>query len=523
MKKIIEIFGLIFLSIVVILNLVFTANIDAGEHITIKYNSFIYIIGIVFTAALIYFITKTANNHLYKYVEDKRKKKIRKILLIIAIAIFIIFNIIWVITVRPAIIADQIHACNIAQTFYRNNLEEFLPDLTYAGIPLRDYMQAYHQQISLAFVFSLFFRIIHFDGIGILRSLNVIANIFIIIALYKIVKQLSEKYKTNKVLLFTLILTFISLPMLSTFIYGDIPSLALCLFAVYYMMKYTKEKKIRYAIIASILTMIAYMMRMNSLIFIIATTIYLVLNLLKGITKKGYKENLVNIFVIIIYIIIAILPSNIVKNYYLDKYEMDKTKEYPNISYILMAMEESWRGNGWYSEDIGEPALKNGEEKKVEYVERIKQRLQYFSQNMDYTFEFYTMKLASMWSENTYSAIRSNLTKEDDPLEKTNDALIFYQKALLILTCVCCLLVLIQNRKNLSLELLFLITIFIGGFAFHILWEAKSRYIIPYIIVLIPVASISINKIGIKEKISKILIKLKNIRELNITHKINNK
>ena len=39
-----------------------------------------------------------------------------------------------------------------------------------------------------------------------------------------------------------------------------------------------------------------------------------------------------------------------------------------------------------------------------------------------------------------------------------------------------------------------LITIFIGGFAFHILWEAKSRYIIPYILVLIPISTIVINK-----------------------------
>ena len=70
---------------------------------------------------------------------------------------------------------------------------------------------------------------------------------------------------------------------------------------------------------------------------------------------------------------------------------------------------------------------------------------------------------------------------------------------------MCSLIVLVQNRKNLSLELLFLITIFIGGFAFHILWEAKSRYIIPYIVVLIPVASICIksnlNKIFSKKKI----------------------
>ena len=35
--------------------------------------------------------------------------------------------------------------------------------------------------------------------------------------------------------------------------------------------------------------------------------------------------------------------------------------------------------------------------------------------------------------------------------------------------------------------------IFLGGFGFHVLWEAKSRYIIPYVLILIPVASMGIS------------------------------
>ena len=69
-----------------------------------------------------------------------------------------------------------------------------------AGIPLSQYIQAYQQQITLAFVFSVFFRIIHFDTLEILRALNIIGNILIIVALYRIIKQLSKKYKTNNVL-----------------------------------------------------------------------------------------------------------------------------------------------------------------------------------------------------------------------------------------------------------------------------------------------------------------------------------
>lgn len=496
MKKIIYFSTLIFLSIVIVLNLIFTANLNSSEHITIEFNSFLYIIGIIVLGISLYIINKTINEKLYEDIE--KKKKVRKILFIITISIYAIFNIVWCILVRPPIVGDQIHACNLAQTFYNGNLEEFLPNMTYANIPLSEYMQAYHQQISLSFVFSIFFRIIHYDGIGILRVLNIIGNIFIVIALYKIGTQLSKNYKVNKVFLIFLITTFISLTMLSTFIYGDIPSIALCLFSVYFMMKYNETGKFRYSIIASILTMIAYMMRMNSLIFIIATIIYLLINLFNGITKRNIKQNLIKVLIIAMYIIISIIPSSHVKTYYLNKYNMDKQKAYPNISYFLMAMEESWRGNGWYNEDIGEPALKDPINKKIEYKDRIKERLIYFSKHLDYTFDFYTKKITSMWAENTYSAVRSNISKEDDQIVNATKTLMLYQKTLLILMCVCSLIVLIQNRKNLSVDLIFLITIFIGGFAFHILWEAKSRYIIPYIIALIPVASICINKMKLK-------------------------
>lgn len=520
MKKIIYMCGIIFLIVVTVLNILFTANLDTSEHISINRNNILYIIGLAIIGISIYFITKKINKQLYPDEDLEEKRKLRKRIFIIIIAIYIIFNIAWVIIVRPGIVGDQIHACNLAQTFYRNNLEEYLPNLTYAGIPLSEYMQAYHQQISLAFVFSMFFRIIHFDEIGILRALNVIGNILIVFAIYKINNQLSKEYKTNKVLLLTLLLTFISLPMLSTFIYGDIPSLALCLLSVYFMMRYTESKKIKYPIFASVFTMIAYMMRMNSLIFIIATVIYLLLNLFKGISKKSWKENLINLLIIAMYAIISIIPTILVQNYYLNKYDMDKNKAYPNISYFLMAMEESWRGNGWYNEDIGEPALRRLGDIKEEYKERIKQRLTYFSENIGYTFNFYTKKIASMWTENTYSAVRSNLTKDNDPIENITEPVTFYQKTLLIITCICSLIVLIQNRKNLSLNILFLVTIFIGGFAFHILWEAKSRYIVPYIVALIPIASISLQHFSTINKMKSKFKKKEKLNE-NINHNEN--
>lgn len=106
-----------------------------------------------------------------------------------------------------------------------------------------------------------------------------------------------------------------------------------------------------------------------------------------------------------------------------------------------------------------------------------------------------------MWTENTYGAVRVNTM--DDSLDKLIQPLTFYQKAWIMLVCACTIAILLQNRKDISLEVLFLITIFIGGFAFHIIWEGKSRYIVPYIIALIPVISI-----GIKFNLDTLLKKL---------------
>ena len=504
MKKIIYILGILFLGIIIILNLLFTAYLDSSEHVNISFNNWMYTIGVILVALLVYILTKIIDKFLYNNGESRLKKNLRRTLFVIVIAVYIVFNVMWLLSVNPSVVGDSVHVCNLAQTFYRNDPDQFLNNETYAGVPLKQYLEAYPQQLSLSFVYSMFFRIIHFDVMEVLRILNLVGNILIILAIYKIGSHLSRTYKTNKVLLLTLIATFISLPLLSTFIYGDIPSLSLCLFSVYFMMKYTETKKIVYPIFASIFTMLAYLMRMNSLIFIIATVMYLLFNLIKDFRKKEIKEKILNTAIIIMYIFISIFPSTLVKNYYVEKYNLDKNKVYPNESYLLMAMEEAPRGNGWYNEPTAEAAIRNPEGIRSEYVERIKNRLGYFLQNPGYAFNFYTMKITSMWTENTYSAIRNNTSTENDPLEKYVEPLTFYQKALLILTCVCSLIVLIQNRKNISMEIIFLITIFIGGFAFHILWEAKSRYIIPYIVVLIPVAAISINKFNIKDKLKKI-------------------
>ena len=54
-----------------------------------------------------------------------------------------------------------------------------------------------------------------------------------------------------------------------------------------------------------------------------------------------------------------------------------------------------------------------------------------------------------------------------------------------------------KRRKQMELGELLLLTTVLGGFFFHILWEAKSQYIWTYFILLIPTAAGGIREVGI--------------------------
>lgn len=120
---------------------------------------------------------------------------------------------------------------------------------------------------------------------------------------------------------------------------------------------------------------------------------------------------------------------------------------------------------------------------------------------------FHGKKFASMWTESTNQALWTNysfyesdyldMPKEEERIQNNkflseiyfgtaNNLIIYYFKALAIIIYLGTLVGLIINRKNINTEHIALIIIFLGGFVFHIIWEAKSRYIIPYIMVLLP-------------------------------------
>lgn len=261
--------------------------------------------------------------------------------------------------------------------------------------------------------------------------------------------------------------------------------------------------------ISAICMLISYMLRMNMLIFIIALLIYMFMDILSR--KIKLRHIVLKIQIILCFIIIVMIPPIIVKNYYCNKCNLDKNKSFPTTGYLFMGMNEGYSAFGWFKFDNAKYAYDDIENSKEIYKKGINERLNYLLKNPRYTLNFYILKTASMWTENTYGGIYYNMIevesdvkylspKIETQLLKSQDFIQIYQKSLIFIIFEASIIVIIQKRKNLSNEIILLLTIFIGGFLFHTMWEAKSRYIIPYIIVLIPIAAIEIDNLKVKNE-----------------------
>lgn len=489
-KNIIYTIGVILVAIVLVLNILYISKIsnDLDEVIEISRFRALNIFISLFIAVAIYALSKLLGR-----LKIKKEDKIKYFCLIIAFYIFI--QIMWINYVKVYPVADQRYVYDTAVSMYNGtNIEEF-------G---HKYLELYPQQLTLASLWNVIFKVLHTTDYRVLQYINSIANAVTLVMIYLITKILSKKYDTNSKYPIIIYLCFLTIPALSTFVYGDEIGLALSMVAIYFVMKYTNNDKKYLCIISAIFMSFSYMVRMNNLIVFIAILIYLGLDLLK---KKCHKKELLyKVLLIFGFIIIWVFPNQIIRSVLMNKYELNKNNSFPTMGFIYLGILDGERGAGWYDGYAAYYAWNSIETAKDEYTKLTKERANYLITHPNELVKFYGNKTASMWAENTYALFWYNQSfnssyidteedlQRDAKLREFQDIITIWQKAVIINIFLCTLVIIIQNREKIDNDVLLLLLVFIGGVLFHILWEAKSRYIIPYIIALIPLISINIRK-----------------------------
>lgn len=524
LKYIIELIALIACVAILLINLAYNVSLEniMAEIINVSHNEMFRVISYIITIIAIYYIW-------YKSDLIKIKPKTKKILLVVLFVVYFIIQILWINVRQANPNYDQYYVYDTAVRMKEEN-ENLIGD---------EYLEVYPQQISTASFYALILKIFNTNDVKILQYLNAIANTFTILGLYFITKKIANKNNSvNKLAFVMLAFTFTALPLLSTFVYGDFISLPFAIFAIYFVIKYAKENKLRYLFLSAVLMSISYFLRMNMLIFMVAISIYLILELIKFISEKIKEKNIkakkkildsaLKSALVIIFVLISIMPTNLYKSYMQSKLQLDKGRAFPAIGHLTIGIHRSGRGYGWYADDLG-GGWQTGEITKEDYKQDFKDRLNKLTKDPTKLIYFYTNKLASMWAEITFGSFWYNLSfnfrnmqegyftaSEEQIIEYQNvdkELLKFYNfdriyEKILVLLLFLGVLLLILRNNDITNEQILLILVFIGGFLFHFMWEAKSRYVIPYVVILIPIASI-----GIKENCEWIKASVKKIKE----------
>ena len=172
------------------------------------------------------------------------------------------------------------------------------------------------------------------------------------------------------------------------------------------------------------------------------------------------------------------------------------------IAWMAMGMSQGHAGPGWYKEDhtvdffmdSGMDAEATAENAR----QVIKQRAAYFAENPGQRLRFFSEKLRSQWNEPTYESLWINQVQQSYG-EKgfmyewfchvgerhTTGYMNQYQQLIFLGVLLSCVFLWCKRDILQCLPVL----VILGGILYHLLFEAKSQYALPYFILMVPLAA----------------------------------
>lgn len=470
-KKIVQIIAIILLVFLFITSIFGTAHVDSKEITTyFKDNPIIHIIAICVVLGIIYFIRK-------------KEIKINKKTIYIVIAIWVVALIIWIAMTQLYPRADQKYILNAATELLHGDISGFNAG-KYAG-------DNPHQigLIFFEFLTGLIFRKYNFIG---LQLLNILALLVTVFAIYKITRIMFKNRETSIGTIFALIL-FAPLSFYVTFIYGNLYGLALSTVAIWFLLKYLENKETKNILISAICIELAIILKSNYMIIMLAMICLLILYIIKEKRLKTF----IPIVILILAYIIGNFGINVTTRLVTGK---EKNEGIPMKAYVAMGLQEGKRAPGWYNRynrKVYKESKNNYEKAEKKINKNIKKSLDKFKQYPDYTRQFFYYKTVSQWNNPTFQSLWINKSRKSNIEKnalvksiigegKVNKILTYYMNIVQSLVLFGATAYMILDFKNIKSKQLIFIIAFIGGFLFHIIWEAKCQYTMIYFVLLIP-------------------------------------
>lgn len=415
------------------------------------------------------------------------------------------------------------------------------------------YVEYYPNTLGLGLIFQGLFKIFGRDAWSLMYVFNTLSVLGIFYALPKITRLLHNEH-AEKICIQFLFFAFPYFFMI-TFLYNDLISLVLVLFSLLLLIKFVKSdnKKISNAVFSGIFLGLAWIIRTNTIIFIIGIILYLILRIVRD--RKFSLNHQLSIIPILVALTLQLgfqfTAPKMVPNYS-SKYAQ------PSISWVAMALADKdtmkgyrYRQPGMYN-DFGIWTFDKYKEthpnaSKIDYTkditgrnkiykEFISSRITYMAKHPIEAIKFFGTKEIASWGDPSLSGnysinesydkrkvlyeklpiesialtqsiqsismsqFKDKQARFDSPISKfmvkTKTITNYIERPFLILMLLGSLIFIIRKRFKIDLDIFLLILIFLGGAVFHqFIWETQPRYFLPYVALLIPVSAISFSEI----------------------------
>lgn len=409
---------------------------------------------------------------------------------VVSVSVYVV-SVLWVSNCHVIPYGDSGVLCSIA----RKMLGGHYIDMESPGC----YMTIFPHQFSLVAVIQSVLALFGPENYQAFQHLNALCMPLLFYSGYKILQYLCEDLET----VFYYILFFLGcfpLFLYVPFVYGEIISITFTMVLMWQTVQYCKTGRKICFLWGTMAIVLACMVRKNSLIVLIAVGIVLVFHSVRRADPRG----------VVWILVMALMVSGsdrLVCAYYERMSGTEVSDGIPYISWIRMGLQDTWAGPGWFDNSSVDIYAENGyDTERTALAERrlLAGTLEDMWENKAVSVDFFRRKILSQWNSPGYNYVQTTKNFERDPEElpafvryvyyegekAVQTYMDRYQFVFYFYLTVSAVALFADRKKKYCLADRLLYIAMIGGFLFSIMWEASSRYVLPYAAYMIPMAAL---------------------------------
>ena len=401
-----------------------------------------------------------------------------------------VISMVWVVNSHVAPGGDGGPLCGVAERMVTGNYIDMKP---------KYHMAIFPHQFGLLSVIHLIFSLFGAWPYEVFQYLNALCMPLLFYSGYKFLEIICD---TAEVILYYAVFFLGCLPMFLyvPFVYGEIMSITFTMVLMWQVLRYCRTGRRSCFVWGTAAIVLACIVRKNSLILLIAAGIVLAVHSVKKASLWGIAWFLV--------MALAVSGSDrLIQAHYEKVSGIEVAGGVPYISWVRMGLQDSWAGPGWFDNTSIEVYKEHGYDTELTAAaerERLGEMLEEMWEDKASAVDFFRRKILSQWNAPEYSSVVE--TKQFDcelqelrgfarRIYYENDPAVWaymdrYQFLLYFYAAVSAVLLFADRKRGRCLAEYILYIAIVGGFLFSAVWESSSRYVIPYVVYMIPLAAV---------------------------------